>query len=485
MRSRPGYPAEALERQPASLSQKRRINSLRTIDNRMAEESSELWIGMHVEPASASVPVEPDYAQLLIFQQRLEQLATRAQRFTPRVSLVAPDGVLLEVQGSVHLFQGVEKLFRAVIEECRVAGVKASLALAPTPLAAMVAARSAEPGGSAHEPFIVTLRSELVGRLAVFPLQLLRWPQDVLDRLASMGVRTIGQALRLPRAGFARRFGVEQLATLDRLTGRNVELWANFTARERFRRRRELIYELHSSGTILAALAPLLADLGKFLRVRQCGVMQLECVLWHRHAPPSRCVLRLSDPLADVDRLSELLAERLNAVVLPEPVRSCELRSGPVTLRAYPSRSLWQPGEHGGDNGAESYELIERLRARLGASAVYGLQVLRDHRPEKAWGVVEPGNRSSALVQPSPGSASRSPLWLLPAPKLLQDRGGLPWRHGPLRLAEDMERIESGWWDGAGIGRDYYAACDIHGVRLWIFREHGKPQRWFLHGVFG
>ena len=42
--------------------------------------------------------------------EKLAQLASACQRFTPRVSLVPPDGLLLEVQGSLHLFAGVAGL---------------------------------------------------------------------------------------------------------------------------------------------------------------------------------------------------------------------------------------------------------------------------------------------------------------------------------------------------------------------------------------
>jgi protein ImuB len=68
---------------------------------------------------------------------------------------------------------------------------------------------------------------------------------------------------------------------------------------------------------------------------------------------------------------------------------------------------------------------------------------------------------------------------------LLSQRNGLPRRRGALRLLGDPERIESGWWDGREIERDYYVAVDIHGVRLWVFRERAAPHRWFLHGLFG
>jgi protein ImuB len=308
-----------------------------------------------------------------------------------------------------------------------------------------------------------------------------------------MGVRTIGQVLRLPRAGFARRFGPEHLAELDRLTGRDADLRHHFQPRERFRRRRELTYEMESNATILAALAPMLADLGRFLEARQVGITELECRLRHRHAPPSVCVLRLAAPQANVARLTELLGERLNALVLPEPVRSCELRSGLPVLRELSSNPLWQPGEYGGAAaGSESSQLVERLRARLGHEAVYGLQVLQGHRPERAWSMCEPMAARTAVHTVNGGAgtdvpwgAFRRPLWLLPTPQQLEELDGVPRRRGTLRFFGDVERIETGWWDGGEIGRDYYTVFDIYGVQLWIFRERADPHRWFLHGVFG
>jgi protein ImuB len=390
---------------------------------------------------------------------------------------VTPDGLLLEVKGSLHLFNGVEGLLRSFRSDCRMLGIESAAALAPTPLAALVAAR-------VGEPFVVTNKAQLIGRLTAMPLAPLRWPEDVVQRLARMGVRTIGQVLRLPRAGFARRFGPEHLAELDGLTGRNADLRHHFQSRERFRRRRELTYEMERNETILAALAPMLADLGRFLEVRQVGITELECRLRHRHAPPSVCVLRLAAPQANVARLTELLGERLNALVLPEPVRSCELRSGLPVLRELSSNPLWQPGEYGGvAAGSESSQLVERLRARLGHEAVYGLQMQQGHRPERTWSMCEPDARPTKLI--APWTPFRRPLWLLPIPQQLEENDGVPRRRGTLRFFGDVERIETGWWDGGEIGRDYYTAFDIYGVQLWIFRERADPHRWFLHGVFG
>ena len=507
---------------------------------------AQLWLAVHVA-ASPSPPAPRD----------LERLGARAQRLTPRVSLAPPDGLLLEVKGSLHLFGGVEGVSLEMADECSRLRMPCRLAIAPTPLAALALARAglaaeggerpdrarrgatsgrtgvrpglarsrdsaAEMSGPAAPPpgtangtasrdrrsppllLAITEPAQLVGKLSPLPLAMLRWPQDTLARLARIGVRTIGEALRLPRAGFARRFGTAQLQTLDRLVGRASDLKDRFEVRARFRRRRELLYELESHAALLAVLGPLLEELGYFLEGRQCGVLALECRLWHRTVPPTSCVLRLAAPLADPAQLAVLLGERLSALVLPEPVRACELRSGPLIARVLDSGGLWQPGERGGGVAAGAPELIERLRARLGTEAVYGLQVVEDHRPEAAWQVREPGVRSGAsqcgggrrgmmgvpgggedIPSGGPTASAASPLWLLPAPRLLRESGGRPRRRGELRLIGEAERIETGWWDGREIARDYYTAVDARGARLWVFREREPPHRWFLHGVFG
>ncbi len=442
-------------------------------------------------------------------QALLERLAICAQRFTPRVSLSPPDGLALEIQGSLQLFGGTAKLGARLLAECSAAGSRPRHALAPTALAALAAAR-------AGKPFEVTDGARLTGALAPLPLAVLRWPPEVLERLAKVGVRTIGEALRLPRGGFARRFGREPLASLDRLVGRSADLRVRFRAPERFRVRRGFLYELERHDALLQAITPLLADLSDFLRARQCGITQLDCRLVHRHAPATHCVLRLAAPAADPLRLKALLGERLAALEWPEPVRSCELRSGRLVPLPLGSDALWQPGEHGGGFRAASTDLIESLRARLGFEAVHGLDIHATHRPEDVSRVqlaiqTQPAPPSRAIradrSATTPWPAFRRPLWLLTQPEPLSQVDGLPRRKGPLRLLGEPERIETGWWGaphaGRGqagacpgptceaglrsreVARDYYHALDSSGVRLWIFRERAKPHRWFLHGVFG
>ena len=46
------------------------------------------------------------------------------------------------------------------------------------------------------------------------------------------------------------------------------------------------------------------------------------------------------------------------------------------------------------------------------------------------------------------------------------------------------ERIESGWWRGPSVRRDYYQVETATGLRYWLFRRL-QDGKWFLHGEFG
>jgi protein ImuB len=76
-------------------------------------------------------------------------------------------------------------------------------------------------------------------------------------------------------------------------------------------------------------------------------------------------------------------------------------------------------------------------------------------------------------------------LWLLPEPLPLEQHERRPWLDGPLAIESGCERIETGWWDGFEVARDYYVAITRRGERLWIYREMHGGRRWFLHGLMG
>ena len=66
----------------------------------------------------------------------------------------------------------------------------------------------------------------------------------------------------------------------------------------------------------------------------------------------------------------------------------------------------------------------------------------------------------------------------------LETLKGQPGHRGKLVLENGPERIETGWWDGKDIRRDYYIARSLSGVRWWVFQDC-RHSTWYLHGLFG
>jgi len=443
-----------------------------------------MTLGAALAAAPAIDPQPRDIARELALMQKLAGVAAT---FTPLVSIEPPDGLLLEIKPSINLFGGLRELCRRVRDACLAHPVFAAgecaphFTLAPTALAALAAAR-------AGARCFITDPNVLPARLKPLPLGVLRWPEEENARLAAMGVHTLGELMRLPRAGFARRFGPTQLADLDRLLGRRADPRRRVTSRQTYRGSLDFDHEIHEQDRLLRALEPLLTELEEFLRARQRGITSLRCRFRHYRAEPTLCVLRLAQPEANAARLGALLRERLATITLPEPVRRCELASGALTECAIASRALWSPGEHGSAAAGEMPALVEHLRARLGAEAVYGLECVAEHRPERAWRrghpSFAPAGVKREMNQPSKRAFSR-PLWLLAQPEALATHRGRPRRDGMLELLGGPERIESGWWDGGDLRRDYYIAQTPTGARLWIYRECTGARAWFLHGIFG
>ena len=421
----------------------------------------------------------------------LAALIRRAQSLTPRVAVESTDAVLLELAGSQRLFGGLAGL---LAELRRVFPRPLQLALAPTPLAAVLLAR-------AGRNCCINTAARLAGRVAPLPLRHLHWPEDELQRLAGMGVRTVGELLRLPRAGLARRIGPERLWQLDRLTGARADPRRAIAPVPRFSQRIEPEFETTDRERLLAALQPTLQQLEEFLRERQRGVMALRLVLQHRGAADSICLLRCVVPEYHATRFAALLTARLETLQLAGPVRAMQLVAGRLRRFTAGSGALWAPGEHGGAaSAAQAPEFLQTLMARLGERAAHGLAQVDEHRPERQSLHAAPllAEAGGTRMAGGTGGSSRTggplalrPLGLMHQPVALDalcDAAGrvrrLRHEGHDLALVSGPERIESGWWDGMDVARDYYVAATNDGARWWIFRECAAPRRWFLHGCF-
>ena len=193
-----------------------------------------------------------------------------------------------------------------------------------------------------------------------------------------MGVTTLGELLRLPRAGLARRIGPERLVAARPAHGLRADPRAAVAAVERFAERVDPDSGNDRSRAAARTLTPALTRLEEFLRERQRGILALRLLLHFRRAEPAVCTLRCVVPEYRAARFAALLTARLESLSLPEPVRRMELTAGRLRRFVAASSELWTPGEHGGSaTAAQSPEFLQTLMARLGERAVYGLAAVR------------------------------------------------------------------------------------------------------------
>jgi protein ImuB len=436
-------------------------------------------------------------------EEALCEVATLLLAFTPNVSVALPNAVVAEIEGSVRLFGGLPLLLERLVQRVEARGYETQLALAPTPTAAVLLARA---GTSTP----VLCREALPAALAPLPLGLLDLDAATLATLKASGVTTFGAAQALPRAGLARRFDPCVVDTLDRALGRIADPRLPYRPPPHFERKLALPAPVDNVEALGFGVHRLVNDLAGWLLASGLGVARMSLSLIHerylrdRGTPPTVATFSLGAPARVPAHLHAVLRERLARIALPAPVEAIALTSDETAPLA--GRNLGLLPEDEAD--AVVVPLVDRLRSRLGDAVVAVLAAQAEHRPEYATceaspatshrpsrrPVAHPASRPKAdlraarasqksTARESAAPAAPRPLWLLDEAQAL----GSVLEARPWILRDGPERIESGWWDGRDLRRDYFVAENPLGGVVWIYRDHRygtDDGEWFMHGVF-
>lgn len=406
-----------------------------------------------------------------------ELLGAWAYGYSDQVSLELPEAVVLEIGGSLKLFRGWANLEHLMRSDLATLGLDASLALAPRPRAAWLLARQ-------RDGLMVEDETAVRRHLDALPIVEAGLGAGASAVLRAMGFLRLRELAALPRDSLGRRVGPEALAQLDRLYGRAPDPLPRWQPPPRFESALEFDARPTAIEPILFALRRLLNELMTVLRARDGGVQQFRLVLMHEDRPATSVPVGLLRAERDPARLLELTRARLERVELPAPIAGLGLIADALPpfrpaiadlfAQARPDASDWPL-------------LLERLRARLGDNAIREPAATSEHRPERAGGlrVLNPDRAATstsrtATAQRSTGSARQlaetRPVWLLPRP--------IPLRQTPARIVSGPERLESGWWDGDDVRRDYYVVETRQGQRAWAYCPPGRREGWMLHGWF-
>ncbi|MDO5055964.1 MAG: DNA polymerase Y family protein [Lautropia sp.] len=408
-------------------------------------------------------------------------LANWACRFSSQVHAGWPRALVLEVGSSLRLMGGWPALQARLRRELGDLQFRHRIALAPNPCAAHVLAWL-------KDRLEVSDDIQLQAVLARVPVRQAGLPDDAGERLHRLGIRQLKQLLTIPPDGLRRRFGADVLTHLDELRGQRPPVLNFFRPPPHYDMRQELPYAIEHLPPLAFPLRRMIQDLAAFLDSRSSGVPSLRLDLEHSHPPATVVTLELLAPERDPALLFELLRSRLEHLTLPRPVLALRLHARHLHAFQPGGRDLF---EQRPASAVPWEQLRERLLVRLGPHAIHQITPHPDPRPEYAWQRLadddstphHPGQRDAdahatplAHGGPYPATLPARPGWLLPAPQPLA---------APIhRILAGPERIESGWWDGEDVRRDYYILETRHGQRAWAFTPVGKPGPWMLHGWF-
>lgn len=433
----------------------------------------------------------------------LDRLATWCQRFSPLISIEASDraeSLFLDITGCAHLWGSEAGLARDILSELSRYRLRARVGVADTFGAAWAVAHHTTIATGRHDnltPEIFIVPSGETSR-ALLPLSVaaLRLPVSTIDTLHQLGITRIGQLEALSRASLMSRFPAELLTRLDQAMGRAGEILTPKDPPVELEDGWRLEYPIAQTDAVVEIAEQLLRSLLEQLRLGH-GVTAMEIVLIGENeaeaAAPRRFPVGLCRPSANARHIVELVRLALERIELDQPVIEVRVQIKGTAPREILQRELFDASMDRPEREVDC--LIDRLSGRLGKNRVLAPRLVADAQPERSIRPEPVVDVRSSRLRHSPRSirSPRRPLRLLSRPRRIEvdaaEPGGLPSFIGQsggeerITLAWGPERIETGWWRGRPIGRDYYRVELSSGRRLWIFRDIANSD-WFLHGAF-
>ncbi|WP_374943723.1 DNA polymerase Y family protein [Sphingomonas sp.] len=469
-------------------------NAVRLAGLDMTATAMGLTPGLTLADARARVPelevFEYDaYADL----DWLETLADSCARYTPSVAVDPPQGLVLDIAGCTHAFDGERRLAADVEARMARRGVLARHAFGDTPDAARALARFA--GAPAPD------EQRALKRLPVAALGL---DGDATEALVRAGLKTVGDVAQRPLAGIAARFGGDAATRVRRLFGQAESPLTPRRVASPIGVERRFAEPIARTQHALSVLAELTAEAAVFLERRHEGGRRFEARLFRADGLVQSLRVETGRPTRDPDVLDRLFRERIDALADPlDPGFGYDMiRLDVVAAERLDASQLKLEGGEASVPAVDA--LVDRLSTRLGRTRVRRFAPRDSHIPEQAELMLPASDTKpvAAWKPVEPGEPPARPIYLFDPPQPIdsiaaETPDGPParfrWRKSvhDVMCAEGPERIVGEWWRRHDVDvptRDYFRVEDRRGRRFWIFR-HGlytetESPRWYLHGLF-
>jgi hypothetical protein len=361
-------------------------------------------------------------------------------------------------------------------------------AIASTPVAAELGAVDGTPGVR-----VIAAGSDRAF-VGLFPVDALPVPKQVQPLLFGIGVKTCDELAALTREAVEVRLGPDAV-TLWRLAraddARNATIFAPIPRELPHASLDWVDYEVTDPARLLFVVNALLENVCDALAGLGQGARELviEFSLTNRTTHPE--FLRSSRPTANRQAWMRLVRAALDRMQLAAAVTGITLRATRVTGREERQCDLF-------DRGLATADATETAVARLienQGNIVVVPQNSAHHLLERrtTWAVAERAPSDYAAPKEKPVPALTLQLSPTPKPVMVETsvrrdhtvparyRDAAGW-HEIVHVA-GPDRVSGGRWnDDASYLREYFRCVTRDGQIVWLFREHAKQKRWFLHG---
>jgi protein ImuB len=417
----------------------------------------------------------------------LSKLADWCQRFSPVVGIEGSDSLMLDLTGCTHLFGGERRFARRFCRAIEHLGLSVRTAVANTIGTAWGVANFG------NETMVVTASGQQDAVLAALPIAALRLPETVVQTLQELDVRRIEQLRTLPRASLPSRIGPDVARRLDQALGNTPELTAPVRLPQPAEASWEGEHPASDRRELEAVLQRLVEQVVDELAAGRDGVQRLEIRLSSTNKRDVELTVGLLHASRSIPHLMSLVRAKLERLTLDGEIARVQLIVAATAPMASHQARLFACANDSADL-RELERLIDLLNNRLGPQRVVRPRLCPDPQPEFAveWTPLletDSGQQAAEFDLP----ALPRPLRLLDPPRPIQVTSIVP-DGPPIRLFRNTEtlpitrcwgpeRIETGWWRGGAVRRDYYSVETECGCRLWLYRRIEQGD-WFLHGEF-
>lgn len=460
---------------------------LRITATNLLAEKKDLYTGMVVADAKALVPELEVIDEIPGLNERiLKAIGLWCIRFTPIISVDAPDGLVLDISGCAHLWEGERGYLREIITRLKDRGYDVRAAIADTIGTAWAISRYGKTTA------IIEPDAQFAA-LQCLPPAALRLEQSILDRLSKLGFRSIGSFVGLQRSILRRRFGAELLQRIDQALGTIEEYRNPVIPVEAYQERLPCLEPIRTATGIEIALQRLLELLCERLHKEGKGIRKAIFKGYRIDGKLVQIQIGTNRPTHYIPHLFKLFELKISLI---EPALGIELfvlEAPKVEDVPLEQETIWANEKKGLDD-QNLAELLDRIAGKVGANTIHRYLPEEHYWPERSVKI-------ASSLQDRPAISWRTdrprPVQLLNRPQPIEVTAPIPdyppmlFRYKDkvhkIKRADGPERIEREWWIDEGEHRDYYNVEDEEGCRYWLFRSghySGEASQWFIHGFF-